>query len=87
MSRVFVASTPAVAAGRMIHRCLATFRGVRAIVESSTHATDVRAVHDTRLVQPGAGVSFITVGSEDDAGRLDATAGCEFVDDRIRLRG
>jgi hypothetical protein len=31
-------------------------------------------------------MSFIAADSDDDAGRLDAAAGCEFVDDRIRLR-
>jgi hypothetical protein len=30
--------------------------------------------------------SFIAANRDNDAGRLDAAAGCEFVDDRIRLR-
>jgi uncharacterized protein YbjT (DUF2867 family) len=35
-------------------------------------------------VQPIERVSFIA-DRDNDAGRLDAAAGCEFVDDRIRL--
>jgi hypothetical protein len=45
----------------------------------------VRAELDTSNVQPDAPVRFIAV-DRDDAGRLDAMAGCEFVDDRIRLQ-
>jgi len=36
-------------------------------------------------VQPEARVSILATDRHDDAGRLDAVAGCEFVDDRIRL--
>jgi hypothetical protein len=35
--------------------------------------------------QSEAHVSLITAGRGHDAERLDAAAGCEFVDDRIRL--
>jgi hypothetical protein len=59
--------------------------GVHTIEENSTPAASVRAVLDTRNVQPNARVGFIAADRE-DAGRLDAVAGCEFVDDRIRLR-
>jgi hypothetical protein len=45
----------------------------------------MRAILDTGYVQPGARVSFIASDRDDDAGRLDADAGCECVDDRIRL--
>jgi hypothetical protein len=38
---------------------------------------------DARDVQPGARVSLIAAYQDHDA--LDAAAGCEYVDDRIRL--
>ena len=47
-------------------------------------APEVRPV-DSGDVQPGARVSFIAPGRIHDAERLDAVAGCEFLDDRIRL--
>jgi hypothetical protein len=40
---------------------------------------------DTGDVQPGAGRPFIATDRDRDARRLDGVAGCEFVDDRIRL--
>jgi nucleoside-diphosphate-sugar epimerase len=80
MSRVLVTSTPAVVASRVILRFLATCHQVRAVVESPTRVAEVRAM----LEHPR--VSFIAADSDNDAGRLDAAAGCEFVDDRLRLR-
>ena len=47
---------------------------------------EMRASLDTGDVQPTERVSFIVADRDNDAGRLDAAAGCEFVDDRIRLR-
>ena len=35
--------------------------------------------------QPGDGGSFNVANRDHDADRLDAAAGCEYVDDRIRL--
>jgi dihydroflavonol-4-reductase len=86
MSKVLVTSTPALVARRVILRLVAACREVRTIVETPTHAAEVRAMLGTREVQPGTRMSFIAADSDDDAGRLDAAAGCEFVDDRIRLR-
>jgi hypothetical protein len=60
-------------------------REVGDTVESPTRAEEMRAIPDTGSVQPGAPVPFIASDRDDDAGRLDAVAGCEFVDDRIRL--
>lgn len=40
---------------------------------------------NTRDVRPGARLSPLAPGRNHDAGRLDAVAGCEFLDDRIRL--
>jgi len=70
---------------RVILRLLAAGREVRAIVGGSTPAAEMRAILDTGDDQPGARVSFIASDRDDDAERLDAVAGCEFVDDRIRL--
>jgi hypothetical protein len=52
---------------------------------SPARASAVRAMLDTGDVQPDAPESFIVSDRDDDAGRLDAVAGCEFVDDQIRL--
>jgi hypothetical protein len=81
MSSVLVTSTPAVVASRVILRFLATCRQVRAIVESPTHGAEVHAMLEPRKVHPGTRRSFIAAHSG-----LDAAAGCEFVDDRLRLR-
>jgi len=45
----------------------------------------VRAIPEAEDVQPDARVPFVGSDRDDDAGGLDAVAGCEFVDDRIRL--
>jgi nucleoside-diphosphate-sugar epimerase len=83
MSRVLATSGPGVVGRPLILRLLAAGREVRTIVESRTRAAEVRATFGTRDVQPGAHVSFIVI-DRDQARRLDAAAGCEFVDDRIR---
>jgi hypothetical protein len=85
MSKGLVTSGPHLTTRSAILRLLAAGPGVRTIEENSTPAASVRAVLDTRNVQPNARVRFIAA-DRDDAGRLDAVAGCEFVDDRIRLR-
>jgi hypothetical protein len=55
------------------------------MVGSSTPAAEVPAMPDAEDVQPDAREPFIGSDRDDDAGSLDAVAGCEFVDDRIRL--
>jgi hypothetical protein len=55
------------------------------MVENPTRAAELRATTDAGDVQPDAPESFIVSDRDDDAGRLDAVAGCEFVDDQIRL--
>jgi hypothetical protein len=50
-----------------------------------TRAAEISAWMDTGDTQPGAGVSFPAADRDHDGGRLDAAAGCEYVDDRIRL--
>jgi dihydroflavonol-4-reductase len=74
-----------VVGNRVILRLLAAGREVRAIVRSSTRAAEMRAILDAGQDRPDARVSFIASDRDDDAERLDAVAGCEFVDDRIRL--
>jgi hypothetical protein len=69
----------------VILRLLAAGREVRTMVVSPTRAAEMRAIPDTGGVQPGAPVPFIASDRADDARRLDVVAGCEFVDDRIRL--
>jgi hypothetical protein len=61
-------------------------REARDTVESPTRATEMRAVPDTGDTQPGARELFIASDRDGDRRRLDAVAGSEFVDDRIRLR-
>ena len=50
------------------------------------HAAEARATVDNTSAQATVHVSIIAPGREPRAGRLDAAAGCEFVDDRIHLR-
>ena len=55
-------------------------------VQRLTRAAKVRAMLETREdVQPRARVSFIVEDRDHDAEPLDTAAGCEFLDDRIRL--
>jgi len=86
MSRVLVPGGPGLVGSRVILRVLAAGREVRTIVGSLTRAAQVRATVDSGDVQPGARVSFVAAERDHGAGRLDAVAGGEFVDDRIRLR-
>ena len=55
------------------------------VVESLTRAAEELGVLDTRDDQPRARASFVEADSNHDGGGLDAIAGSEFVDDRIRL--
>lgn len=49
-------------------------------------ATAVSQAVDTGAVRDGARVSLNAAYRDNDGRRLDAVAGCEFLDDRIRLR-
>jgi hypothetical protein len=70
----------------MLLQLLAVGREIRTMVASPTWTRQVPAIRDTRDVQPSAPGSFMSADSDPDAERLDAAAGCEFVDDRIHLR-
>jgi dihydroflavonol-4-reductase len=86
MSRGLVTVGPGLVGSGVIRQLLAAGREVRSIVERPTRAAPVRAMLDTGKVQSGARLSFSVADRDDDAGRLDAVSGCEFLDDRIRLR-
>ena len=55
------------------------------MVENPTRAAELGAMPDAGDVQPDDPERFIESDRDDDAGGLDDVAGCEFVDDRIRL--
>ena len=86
MSRVFVTGEPGSVGSRVILRLVAAGRELRTMLGSPTRAAEVRAMVDTGDVQPIERASFIVADRDNAAGRLDAAAGCEFFDDRIRLR-
>ena len=52
----------------------------------STRAAERRASLEAGAVQLIERDSFLVVERDDEAEQLDAAAGCEFVDDRIRGR-
>jgi len=58
-------------------------RDGRALAGGPTRADELRATRDAG--QPDSRASSVASDRDDEAGRLDAAAGCEFVDDRIRL--
>lgn len=53
--------------------------------ENPTPVSEEPATKDTGELQP-SGASVTTADLDDHTERLDAVAGSEFVDDRIRLR-
>jgi hypothetical protein len=58
----------------------------RTIEANPTRAAEEPAVIEIERVGRSHGASFVAADPEYDTGRLDAVAGSEFVDDRIRLR-
>lgn len=72
---------------RVLLQLLAVGSEVWNTVSRPPRGAPMRASPDTGDARPIERVSSSIVADRDnDAGRLDATAGCEFVDDRIRLR-
>ena len=67
-------------------RFLAAARQVRGTEESPTRVPDEPATIDVREVQPSRWASIVAADLYHHAQSLDAVAGSEFVDDRIRLR-
>jgi nucleoside-diphosphate-sugar epimerase len=84
MSRTLAIGAPGSIGRRVILRLLAGGRECYAMVESPTRAAEVRPMLGTRGVRQDR-LSFMAADRDDDAARLDAVAGCEYVDDRIRL--
>jgi hypothetical protein len=66
-------------------RLLTAAREVRGTEESPTLVQEL-ATMEVREVQPSRGASIISTDLDRHAESLDAVAGSEFVDDRIRLR-
>ena len=58
--------------------------GRRVLLLFLASGRDVRQILNTRNVQPGARVPLSS--ADHDLAPLDAIAGCEYVDDRIRLQ-
>ena len=84
MSRVLATGGPGLVGSRVMLRLLAAGREVRTVVVSLTRAAESRAIR-SQDVKPVARVSFVATDRDHDAAQLDAVAGSEFVDDRIRL--
>jgi hypothetical protein len=83
MRRVFVTQGPGLVGSRTILRLLG---GEVQIVGSPMTAAAVPAVVDRTDNRSRARGPFVAGDRDEGAGRLDAVAGSEFVDDRIRLR-
>jgi hypothetical protein len=61
------------------------FADVR-VVADTREVRGMEETIDVREVQPNRGPSIVAADLDRDAGSLDAVAGSEYVDDRIRLR-
>jgi hypothetical protein len=86
MSRVFLTGRPGFFSRLANVRLLAATREVRGIEESRTRVREEPGTMDVREVQRNRGRSIIAADLDRHAESLDAVAGSEFVDDRIRLR-
>ena len=60
--------------------------GMAAAFSGNALKETVENLNQTRTVRSGGRASFSTADRGDDGRRLDAVAGSEFLDDRIRLR-
>ena len=70
----------------MFLRLLAAGREVHTVVSWPRRALEARRTVEIGDVQPIERDSFVVADRDNRTGRMDAAAGCEFVDDRIRLR-
>jgi hypothetical protein len=84
MSRVGVPVGPRFIFRRAILELLTAGREVRTLPGGPTRAAEVPAMVGTTTARLAVRVSFVA-SQPDHAGWLDAVAGCEYVDDRIRL--
>jgi len=86
ISRVLLTGGPGFFSRLANVRLLAATRELRGMEESRTRVPMQHGTKDVREVQPNRGPSIVAADLDHDAQRLDAVAGSEFVDDRIRLR-
>ena len=86
ISRVLLTGGPGFFSCLASVRLLAGIRDLRGMEESRTRVSMEPGTMDVREVQPNRGASIIAADLDHDAQSLDAVAGSEFVDDRIRLR-
>lgn len=88
MSKVLVASWPGFFGSVAMLRLLVTRREVRTVQQTSaTRAAEVSTKVTLRDIQPSPDASLIAADRRHHHVRsLDAVAGSEFVDDRIRRR-
>ena len=83
MSSVLVTGGRGLVGNRVMLWLLAAGRQLCTMVGSPTRVAEMRALQDTENVQ-GDRLSFSAADRDHDSRRLDAVAGSEFVDDRIR---
>jgi hypothetical protein len=86
ISRVLLTGGPGFFSRLTNVRLLAATRELRGMEESRTRVPMQHGTMDVREVHPNRGPSIVAADLDHDAQRLDAVAGSEFVDDRIRLR-
>ena len=86
ISRVLLTGRPGFFSRLANVRLLAATRELRGMEESRTRVPMEHGTMDVREVQPNRGPSIVAADLDHDAQSLDAVAGSEFVDDRIRLR-
>jgi hypothetical protein len=60
-------------------------RRMPAMVKNPTPAAEPHPVPTIRQVEPRARVPFIAAHRDHEEAKVDTAAGCEFLDDRIRL--
>src|SRR4029077_10469645 len=87
MSRVLLTGASILFSRLANVRLLAATREVRGMEESRRRVSGEPATMDGREVQPSRSASIIAADLIRHAESLDAVAGSEFVDDRLRLRG
>ena len=86
ISRVLLTGGPGFFSRLANVRLLAATRELRGMEESRTRVPMEHGTMGVREVQPNRGPSIVAAAIDHDAQSLDAVAGSEFVDDRIRLR-
>ena len=86
MSKILVTSRPGFFSRLAKVRFLAAAREVRCLEESPSHVSEEPATMDIRQVRSSRWASIIAADLDHHSASLDAVAGSEFVDDRIRLR-